>query len=253
LQGEVRRKFNVPNVVIAKTLSDEGETLREVGKAAAKELAMYLHDDMTLGISWGRHVRMTSSYLKKHAYTDMRIVELFGAISYDLNQTDMLSIGRSISSKLNGKLYPLPAPIYINDPAARKAIIETPVIRNTLQMIDECDMILTGIGAIDSASLQTLWHNYVETDMKDQIIDNGGVGFILAHFFNCKGEFLDVPVNDCVIGIKTEAIKRKKIFAIAAGKEKAKAILGALKGGLITTIVSDEDTLKLVLDLANKG
>jgi len=251
LQGEVRRKFNVPNVIIAKTLSSEKDTLREVGKAAAKELGMYLHDDMTLGISWGKHVRMTSGYLKKHSYSDMRIVELFGAISYDLDQADMLSIGRTISSKLNGHLYPLPSPIYINDPVARKAIIETPLIRNTLTMIDECDLILTGIGAIDSASMQTLWDSYVELDMKDQIIRNGGVGFILAHFFNSNGEFLDIDANRSVIGIKTETIMEKKIFAIASGKEKAKSILAALNGGLIKTLVADEDTLRLVLELAS--
>lgn len=253
LQGEVRRQFNVPNVIVSKTLTDESETLREVGKAAAKELAMYLHDDMTLGISWGKHVRMAASYLKEHDYHDMQIVELFGAISYDLNQNDLLSIGRTISTKLNGRLYPLPSPIYINDPAARKAIIETPLIQNTLSKINDCDLILSGIGAIDSESLQTLWDSYVESDMKDQIISNGGVGFLLAHFFNRNGEFLDINVNECVIGIKTETIQTKKIFAIASGKEKAKAIYAALKGGLINTIVSDEVTLQLVMKMARKG
>ncbi len=252
LQGEVRRKFNVPNVIVAKTLTDENETLREVGKAAAKELAMYLHDNMTLGISWGKNVRMTASYLKKHRYINMRIVELFGAISYDLNETDMLSIGRSISSKLNGKLYPLPSPIYINDPNARKAIIETPLIQNTLSKISDCDLILTGIGAIDSEALQTLWDSYVEADMKEQIIGNGGVGFILAHFFDKNGEFLDITVNECVIGIQTETIKTKKIFAIASGKEKARAIYASLRGGLINTLISDEETLKTVLKMTEK-
>jgi len=253
LQGEVRRKFNIPNVIIAKTLTDKKDTLREVGKAAAKELSMSLHDDMTLGISWGKHVRTTSSYLKKHSYSDMRIVELFGAISYDLNQVDMLSIGRSISSKLNGHLYPLPSPIYINDAVARKAIIETPLIRNTLTMIEECDLILTGIGSIDSISMQTLWDSYVELDMKDQIIKNGGVGFILAHFFDNNGKFLDIDANKCVIGIKTETIIQKKIFAIASGKDKARSILAALNGGLIKTLVSDEETLRLVLEMEARG
>jgi DNA-binding transcriptional regulator LsrR (DeoR family) len=228
LRGELRRRFNVPNVLITKTLSDETATLREVGKAAAGELNMFLHDDMTLGISWGKHVRMTSKYLKRYAYNNMRIVELFGAISYDMNEVDMLSIGRSISSKLNGKLYPLPSPIYIKDPIAKKAIIETPIIRKTLTMIEECDLILTGIGAIGN-DLQTLWDNYVEKDMKNQIINDGGIGFILAHFFNENGEFLDTEIKEYLIGIKTEIIYEKKIFAIESGKEKEKSILAALR------------------------
>lgn len=252
LQGEIRRRFNVPNVVIAKTLSDSDDTLREVGKAAAKEFAMHLRDDLTLGISWGKNVRTMTNYLQEHAYANMRIVELFGAISYDMNQMDILSIGRRISGKLNGHLYPLPSPIYIKDPVARKAIIETPLIQQTLEMIEECDLILTGIGAIDSLIFQTLWDNYVERDVKEDIIKHGGTGFILAHFFDKNGKFLDMPINDYVIGIQTETIKKKKIFAIASGKEKAKAIYGALNGGLINTIVSDEETLRAVLSMGGE-
>ncbi|NDL67550.1 sugar-binding transcriptional regulator [Anaerotalea alkaliphila] len=252
LQGELRRRFNVPNVIIVKTLTDANETLRQVGKAAAKEVGLLLKDDMTLGISWGKHMRAMASYLQPHRYNDMRIVELFGAISYDLDNNDMLSIGRTISRALNGKLYPLPSPIYIKDPAARNAIIETPLIKNTLDMIEKCDLILTGIGAIDGDAMQTLWDSYVEPDMQDTIKQKGGVGFILAHFFDENGDFLDIDVNDCVIGIRTETIKRKKIVAIASEKKKAKAVLAALRGGFLHTLVSDEETLKEVLRMAGK-
>lgn len=249
LQSEMRRRFNVSNVIISKTLTDETDTLREVGKAAAKELEMILADNLTIGISWGKHVRMMSSYLKKRPYQNLRIVELFGAISYDLDQMDMLSIGRSMSSKLNGRLYPLPSPIYINDPLARKAIIETPLIKNTLNMIENCDVIVTGIGSLEASTLQTLWDNYVASDMKEQIVNNHGVGFILAHFFDENGHFLNIDVNDCVIGIRTETIKEKKIIAIASGVDKARATMAALKGGLIDTLVSDEETIRLILKL----
>lgn len=250
LQSEVRRKFNVQHVVIAKTLSDRKDTLREVGKAGAKELSALLKDNMTLGISWGKQVRIISKYLKKEHYDNMRIVELFGAISYDLDQSDMLSIGRSISSKLNGRLYPLPSPIYINDAIARKAIMDTPLIKSTLSMIEDCDLILTGIGSIESNSLQTLWDSYVESKMKERIIESNGVGFILAHFFDENGEFLKLDINESVIGIKTESIKKKKIIAIASGEKKVEAILGALRGGLLHTVVSDESTFRAVLELA---
>lgn len=255
LQGEIRRMFNISRVVITKTLADKSETMREVGKAAAKELAMLLHDDMTLGISWGKHVRMCASYIKPHDYSDMRIVELFGAISYDMDQMDMLSIGRTISSKFGGKLYPLPSPIYIHDANARKALIASPIIKRTLDMIENCDLIVTGIGTIDrdTKTMQTLWDNYVEENMKDQVINYGGIGFLLAHFFDKSGKFLDIEANKCVIGIDTETIKNKKIFAIASGKYKAKAIYAALRGGLLNTLVSDEETLKLVLEYGKQA
>lgn len=257
LQSEVRRKFNVPHIVITRTLSNRENTLDEVGKAAANELSIAMHDGMTLGISWGKHVRMAAKHLKKKPYKDLRVVELFGAISYDIDTNDMLSIGRSLSSKVKGKLYPLPSPIYINDPIAREAIISTPVIKNTLSMIENCDLIVTGIGSIkddDTLSdhtLQTLWDNYVDSNIKEKIIEQGGTGFLLAHFFNEQGKFLDMEINNNVVGIKTDTIKEKKIIAIASGRKKAKAILSVLRGGYVHTLVSDEETLKYVMDLYN--
>ncbi|WP_105613983.1 sugar-binding transcriptional regulator [Vallitalea okinawensis] len=258
LQSEVRRSFNVPHVVISKTLSNRENTLDEVCKAAAKELSMALRDDMTLGISWGKHVRTTAKHMKPKSFSNMRIVELFGAISYDIDVNDMLSIGRSLSSKLKGKLYPLPSPIYINDPIAREAIINTPVIKDTLSMIENCDLIVTGIGSIQDGeskldnTLQTLWDNYVESNIKEKIVQQGGTGFLLAHFFDKNGNFLDMDINRNVVGIKTQTIKEKKIIAIASGRKKAKAIYSVLKGGFIHTLVSDEETLKDVMELYNE-
>lgn len=252
LQGEIRRAFGIPHLVISKTLRHRPDTLNEVGKAAAKELATMIHDDMTIGISWGQHIRRTVHFLKRRSHINLRLVELFGAVSYDLGDSDMLSIGRSISSKLSGKLYPLPSPIYINDDSAREAIRNTPLIRSTLNMIEDCDLIITGIGSIDSSSMQTLWDNYVEGEMKNKIISNGGIGFLLAHFFNREGQFLDIDINRNVIGIKTETIKEKKIVAIASGDEKVRAIYAALKGGLLYTLISDEETLRKVMEHYNQ-
>ncbi len=254
LQEEIRHMFNISNIVIAKSMTDDAETLIEVGKAAAKELDAYLRNDMTLGISWGKHVRVTARYLKNHAYSNMRIVELMGAVGYNMNQTDVLSIGTDISAKLNGEFYPLPSPIYIRGPIARKAIMETPLIKSSLQKIKECDLIISGIGVVDDkSSLQSLLDNYMDTDMNEQIVSKDGVGCVLARFFDCKGEFLDVEANKCIVGIEKHTIKSKKIFAVASGKDKAKSILAALRGGLISTLVSDEETLRLVMKMAARG
>lgn len=249
LQGQVRRTFMIKNVIAVRTLSDPKETIRQAGKAAAKELEMYFHDNMTIGISWGKSIRTTIGYLNYHNFENLEIVELFGAINYDTNSLNMLSIGNKLSEKLDGKFFPLPAPIYLSDAAARKAIMESPITKNTLDKIEECDLIITGIGAIGSRSSQTLWDNYVESDIKQQITDHGGVGFILAHFFDKQGKFLDIDANESVIGIHTGEIKKQNIFSIAPGIEKAEAIHAALKGGLLNTLVSDEKTLQKVLEI----
>ncbi|MCT4662360.1 MAG: winged helix-turn-helix transcriptional regulator [Tissierellales bacterium] len=248
LQNEIKDRFGIHNVMLVKTLSSYEDTVNEIGKMAAKVLIKEIRDDMTIGISWGHSVRSTVSQLKKQEFQDLKVVELFGAISYDANS--MLSIGRTLTSKLGGKLYPLPAPIYINNDIARDAVLNTPVVKNTLDMIDNCDLVLSGLGALEQGIIQTVWDEYIEADSKDRIKADGGVGFLCAHFFDQNGKFLDIPINHNIIGISTEKIKEHKLIVVAGGLKKAKSILGALRGGYIDTLISDEDTLKEVLRLA---
>lgn len=249
LEEKIKSIFDIETVLITKTLKDEMGTLKEVCKVAAAELTKYLRDDLTLGISWGRHVGLTARYLVDHEYENVRVIELFGAISHEMNQLDANSVGRKICKKLNGTLYPLPAPIYIFEPEAREAIMQAPVVKTTLDMAKDCDLVLTSIGTMDHDNLQVLWSNYLADDMKFSILDSGGAGFILAHFFDEQGKFIDSKINSSVIGMQVEDIYNQNIFAVASGRRKVRPILAALRGGLLQTLITDEKTIRKVLEL----
>lgn len=80
---------------------------------------------------------------------NMNIVELFGAISYDVEQKYMMSVGKDVADKLNSSLFPLSVLIYIKGTLAGNVIVETPLIKRTLEKIEKCDFILTGIGVVE--------------------------------------------------------------------------------------------------------
>ncbi|MBN2604627.1 MAG: sugar-binding transcriptional regulator, partial [Bacilli bacterium] len=57
LKTQIQHRFGVENVVIVKTLSNEDETIKEMGRAAANEIKYHLNDNITIGMSWGRSVK----------------------------------------------------------------------------------------------------------------------------------------------------------------------------------------------------
>lgn len=249
IKDELTRRFNINNVRMVRTQSNYQDTLVELGKYAADVMSNVMFDGMTIGISWGQSVRNTVSQMKHLSYQNIKIVELFGAISYDMDASDILSIGTNLSSKIGAKFYPIPAPIFVENQEARDALVKNPVIMNSLEMIENCDLILTGLGAIGSDISQTIWDSYVLDDDKKDIILNGGVGFLCAHFFNEHGHFLDLNINQNIIGIQSESIGQQKMIVVAGGAKKSKAILGALRAGYIDTLISDDETLLRVLEL----
>ena len=250
LKNEIARRFKIKKVLVANTQGNYEETLSAIGKVAAQELEAVMKDDMTIGISWGKSVKSTITQLEDMHLKNTKIVELFGAFSYASDETNVLSIGNLLASKVGGKFFPLPAPFYIPDAGLRNVLLENPVVHNSLSMIRNCDLILTGLGAVDAKMPQVLWDYYVSYDLHHSIKDNGGVGFICAHFFDEIGQFLNIEINDNIIGIKTEDIrKHKQIFLVAGGETKIKAIHAALCGGYIHTLVSDFQTLKRIVEI----
>ncbi len=247
LSRHLRQSFSVDKVVITKSYDDEERTIRDCGKAAAAELAKILKDGMVLGISWGRNIKAMAKYTQKSNFRDIKVVELFGDIQSGSDSDDVRHAGLLLAQNLDAELYGLHCPLYINDNKARDAIKNTPIVRNTLNMIRNCDVIISGIGHIGNATSLAIWDNYIDPDIQSQIIRANGVGFLCAHFFDQNGEFLDLPINREVIGIDIETIKNKKNILVAAGRHKTRAISALLRAGHVNTLVTDQINAEKIL------
>ncbi len=70
-------------------------------------------------------------------------------------------------------------------------------------------------------------------------------------YFNVDGEYKDIKFNDRVVGLTLDEIKsiRAEVIGIAGGQEKAEAILGALKGKLVDTLITDDKAVEKILKI----
>ncbi|MFV0379725.1 MAG: sugar-binding domain-containing protein [Anaerorhabdus sp.] len=248
LSQSIKKQYPVSKVVVVKTLSNYDATINELGKAAADVIYDLLHDNITVGISWGHSVKKTVDYLSDKRLENTRVVELFGSMGLSDTGDDTFSIGSKLSSIIGGRLYLLPAPIYLENKAYRDALVSNKVIKSTMNVIDECDFIVSGLGAVDSTLSQTLWDDVASENVREVVREKGGVGFYCAHFFDELGQFLPMDFNNNIIGISENKLKSVKSVVVAGGKDKVSAIRSALKGGLIHTLVSDDETLEAVLN-----
>ena len=73
--------------------------------------------------------------------------------------------------------------------------------------------------------------------------DAGAVGEISYRFYDRDGKPVETPLNDRVIGISLEDLRRtNRVMALAGGESKTEAIAGALKLGVIDVLVTDKFT-----------
>ena len=71
----------------------------------------------------------------------------------------------------------------------------------------------------------------------------GAVGEISFRFYDIDGQPVITPLNDRVIGITLDELRRAdRVMAIAGGEAKTAAIAGALRLGVINVLVTDRFT-----------
>ena len=87
----------------------------------------------------------------------------------------------------------------------------------------------------------------------DGLLEKGAVGDIALRYFDAEGRGVESEINDRIIGITLEQLKRgPKVVAVSGGPHKVPAIGAALRGGLIDVLVTDSVTAEKLLE-ASRG
>lgn len=73
------------------------------------------------------------------------------------------------------------------------------------------------------------------------LAEKGVVGHIGGHFFDIQGKKSGTTLAERMIGVDIEDLKKcKETICIALGEEKLEAVLGAVRGGYIKTLIIDD-------------
>lgn len=82
--------------------------------------------------------------------------------------------------------------------------------------------------------------------------ERGAVGDICGRFFDLNGR--PVMIGAGVIGMDLrQLVAIPEVIAIAGGLEKTRALLGAVRGGFVKTLITDTVTARAVLALNSEG
>jgi lsr operon transcriptional repressor len=94
---------------------------------------------------------------------------------------------------------------------------------------------------------------YLNADDARGLRERGVVGDILGQFFDADGNVVELPIHDRRIGIDlSDLVHIRKVVGVAGGLHKAEAILGALHGGFLDVLVTNELVAIRLLELERR-
>jgi DNA-binding transcriptional regulator LsrR (DeoR family) len=128
-------------------------------------------------------------------------------------------------------------------------ISEEPQIEDILNQARAASLGLFGLGGTQRGTGIVMDEFASEPDIS-KLFDDGVVGDISAAFFDSKGRSVKSSISDRIVGLPLEDImKIPNRIAFAGGPDKLESIAGALAGGIVTSLVTDQNTATTLLNL----
>ena len=115
---------------------------------------------------------------------------------------------------------------------------------------ENLDTVVMGIGANDTGTGSTLIHaGYITDEELQSFAGNGVVGNVALQFFDSEGKREKFQgFNERVAGMPADQIKKiRNRIGIAGGTERVKAVKGAIAGGYINILITNNECAEKLL------
>ena len=226
-------------------IGDGGELLTLLGGTAAEYAWRILKGDETISLAWGSTLSACVRSLPQMDFPDLKIVQMLGGLGSPEADAHSSDLVRRFSDKTGGVGRFLSAPGVVTSLAVKEGLMKDPHIEETLGLAESADLAFVGIGTAAPDSILMSHGSILSESTLEELKDAGAVGDISLRFFDKSGRLLDHPINDRVIGITSESMRKiPRVIAVAGGLEKRQAIMGALNSGLIDVLITDYETGK---------
>ena len=246
LEESVERRFGLDQVVIGEASNDSEEAvLGAIGSAAAQFLESIVKPGDVIGLSsWSASLLSTVEQMHPiRRVENCLVVQLLGGIGSPSAEEHANHLAARLARLVRGHTYFLPVPGIVGSANAARVLLRDPNVTEAVKLFKKVTLALVGIGSLEPSALVASSGNVFSTAELESIQRNGAVGDICLRFYDAKGQAIRSALDERVIGMRLEDLgKVGRSVAICGGKRKFSAILGAVRGKWINTLITDQYT-----------
>ncbi|MEM7464045.1 MAG: sugar-binding transcriptional regulator [Pseudomonadota bacterium] len=247
LSVRMRDKFDMLMCEIVPSDPDAPSSTTGIAQAGAAEMERHLKSNhpKIIAIGTGRALRSCVEQLSPMDCPQHRIVSLLGNMMSDGSATAYNVVIR-MAERVNARHYPMPLPVFARSSDEKRILHSQEPVHNILELIRQADVTFVGIGNMGTDAPMHI-DGFIDRDDVRALERAGAIGEITSWVYNQDGELLDGLVNDRVASAPLVPNQENPIIGIAVGEQKSAAILGALRGKLINSLITNEFTAELLL------
>jgi len=227
---------------------NDGSAAGNVAYAASLRFADMCRQYESIGLGSSRALSASLALVeapKKMAVK--RIVSLTGSTmpNYAVNATNPSSSGILLSRSLGVDYFHIWAPAIASTKETAHIMRNDHVLASILAMADAVDCAMIGLGSVKNSVL--ISRGFITAKDAEDLAALGAVGDVFTHFFTLDGRRIPSAVEER--SVTADVPLRCPVTAVAYGEDKVLPIVGAIRGKLISGIVTDERTAEAALEI----
>jgi DNA-binding transcriptional regulator LsrR (DeoR family) len=251
LEARLKAVFGLRDVIVIPAVGESASSLLNmVGTVASTFLLEHLHDGEIIGVGAGTAVQALAQSIEPPRAYQVKVAPVFGAIQGDMT-LDVNYLATQLAARLGGTAYQLHAPAFVSNGEQRSQLLEMDPIKEILDVSRQATIALLGVGLVDPVSSRFAKFSGLSLeDMRHISADCGGVGEIAGVLYDIEGKTVAEEYVSRVIGLsRTELMAIPYRIGMAVTAAKAVTLYGALRGGFLHALITDETAARGVLDL----
>lgn len=243
LEVDIKEYLNIKDaIVVPGDVSLDNSLLNEVGKVTASYIKDILKDDIIISLTGGHTVKeVVNNFQRTYKFKNIKVLPGRGGMGKDI-EVQSNTLVESFANKLGAAYEVLHVPDNLSHNAF-ETLLKEEEIKSVFEMIAHSYILIHGIGVAGNMSRK----RNLPLEITQEIENCGGVGEAFGHYFDINGNIIySMPL----IGISKENIRNvENVIAVAAGVEKANAIIAVERNKTNSILVTDEAT---AIEILNK-
>jgi DNA-binding transcriptional regulator LsrR (DeoR family) len=245
----LEKRFGVDEVIVVPLSSRGADATGPVSAATGAYVSSLVRSNMRIGVGWGRTLVSSLAFMNERAVDDVSVVSLLGGIM-KARKFNPAEFAWRFASLYQADCYLMTAPLVVDSAATRQTLIERCGLGDIFELAKSLDAVVLGASGTGPDATAHL-SKFISNADRASVIKAGAVGDLLFNFFDADGKLVDHPINERVMSVPLDIIKKVPVRVLAAGgASKVQALAGALKLLRPTALITDEYTAKDVLKLA---
>ncbi len=246
LTQRMMQRFGVERVVVIADEDIDDNTNCALAAKAYAEIFSKENENTRLGVGWGSMLDKMASYAERLGDVkkgEGRIFPLVGGINSVIRSYHTNEIVRILALK-SGKrptfLY-IPALLDTNaDLELTKRTEPYALIEKEWRAMDQAVVSLSNFPSYPDLGVKSFYGN--------RLTEQRAVGRILAYYFDVNGRIVQ-PLEETALQIQMNVLRRVNVTALCSGQVKPEAVAGALRLGIINTLMLPFGLAARVLEL----